>query len=47
MTRIVADTTSGIAPDMARQSAIPLIPQIINFGARIYRREWTSTRPGS
>ena len=37
MTRIVADTTSGIAPDMARQLGIPLIPQIINFGAESYR----------
>ena len=37
MTRIVADTTSGIPPDMASELGIPLIPQIINFGENSYR----------
>lgn len=37
MTRIVADTTSGIAPAMARKLDIPLIPQIINFGEDSFR----------
>ncbi len=37
MTRIVADTTSGIPPDMGRQLGIPLIPQIINFGDESFR----------
>ncbi len=37
MTRIVADTTCGLAPEMARQLGIPLIPQIINFGTESYR----------
>ena len=32
MTRIVADTTCGLAPEVAAQLGIPLIPQIINFG---------------
>lgn len=37
MTRIVADTTCGLAPDMARQLGIPLVPQIINFGTESFR----------
>ena len=31
MTRIVADTTCGLDPDVARQLGIPMISQIINF----------------
>ncbi len=37
MTRIVADTTCGLAPDLARRLGIPLIPQIINFGGQSFR----------
>ena len=37
MTRIVADTTCGLGPDVARQLGIPLISQIINFGAESFR----------
>jgi DegV family protein with EDD domain len=37
MTRVVADTTCGLAPEMARRLGIPLIPQIINFGEQSYR----------
>jgi DegV family protein with EDD domain len=37
MTRIVADTTCGMAPQMARELGIPLIPQIINFGEESFR----------
>lgn len=37
MTRIVADTTSGLTPDMAQRLGIPLIPQIINFGNQSFR----------
>jgi DegV family protein with EDD domain len=37
MTRIVADTTCGIAPELCRELDIPLIPQIINFGDESYR----------
>ena len=37
MTRIVADTTCGLAPEMAQKLGIPLIPQIINFGEESYR----------
>jgi DegV family protein with EDD domain len=37
MTRIVADTTSGIDPDLAQELGIPLIPQIINFGDESFR----------
>jgi len=37
MTRIVADTTSGLAPELARRLGIPLIPQIISFGEESFR----------
>lgn len=37
MTRIVADTTCGLPPELARQLGIPLVPQIINFGAESFR----------
>ena len=37
MTRIVADTTCGLDPDVARQLGIPLISQIITFGAESFR----------
>jgi DegV family protein with EDD domain len=37
MTRIVADTTCGLAPEMAQELGIPLIPQIINFGEESFR----------
>jgi DegV family protein with EDD domain len=37
MTRIVADTTSGLTPATARRLGIPLIPQIINFGEESFR----------
>lgn len=37
MTRIVADTTSGLSPDLCRQLGIPLIPQVINFGKESFR----------
>ena len=37
MTRIVADTLCGIAPAMAQDLGIPMIPQIINFGEESYR----------
>lgn len=32
MVRIIADTTSAIRPEVARELGIPIIPQIINFG---------------
>lgn len=32
MVRIIADTTSGLPPEIARKYNIPVIPQIINFG---------------
>ena len=37
MTRIVADTTSGLSGDMARRLGIPLVPQIIHFGEESFR----------
>jgi fatty acid-binding protein DegV len=37
MTRIIADTTCGLDPAAARQLGIPLISQIINFGAESFR----------
>lgn len=37
MIRIVADTTSGLTPDVAQRLGIPLIPQIINFGDQSFR----------
>lgn len=39
MTRIVADTTSGLAPDLAERLGIPLIPQVINFGEASFRED--------
>lgn len=32
MVRIITDTTSCVSPEFARRHAIPVIPQIINFG---------------
>jgi fatty acid-binding protein DegV len=32
MVRIIADTTSCLHPSVARRYAIPVIPQVINFG---------------
>jgi DegV family protein with EDD domain len=37
MTRIVADTTCGLDMDVTRQLGIPMISQIINFGAESFR----------
>ena len=37
MTRIVADTTSGLSGDMAQRLGIPLVPQIIHFGEESFR----------
>jgi fatty acid-binding protein DegV len=37
MTRIVADTTCGLAPEVAQRMGIPLIPQIIHFGEESFR----------
>lgn len=37
MTRIVADTLCGLSKEEAATLGIPLIPQIINFGADSYR----------
>jgi DegV family protein with EDD domain len=37
MTRIVADTTCGLAPEIALSLGIPLIPQIIHFGDDSFR----------
>lgn len=37
MVHIVTDTTSGLAPDVAAQYDIPVIPQIIHFGDDSYR----------
>ena len=37
MTRIVADTTSGLSSDMAQRLGIPLVPQIIHFGEESFR----------
>lgn len=36
MVKIITDTTSGIAPDYAKQHGIPVIPQIINIGNQSY-----------
>lgn len=46
MTRIVADTTSGLAPELCRQLGIPLIPQIINFGTESFREGVDIDHPG-
>jgi DegV family protein with EDD domain len=32
MTKIITDTTSGLLPEVSKRYAIPVIPQIINFG---------------
>jgi DegV family protein with EDD domain len=37
MTRIVADTTCGLAPAVAQRLGIPLIPQVITFGGDSFR----------
>jgi DegV family protein with EDD domain len=37
MTRIVADTTCGLAPEVTRRLGIALIPQIIHFGEDSFR----------
>lgn len=37
MTRVVADTTCGLPPELYRRLNIPMIPQVINFGAESYR----------
>jgi DegV family protein with EDD domain len=37
MTRIVADTTCGLAPQVTQRFQIPLIPQIIHFGDDSFR----------
>lgn len=37
MTRIVADTTCGLAPEMMRRLGIPMISQIIHFGEQSLR----------
>lgn len=37
MTRIVTDTTSGLAFETTRRLGIPMISQIINFGEESYR----------
>lgn len=37
MTRVVADTTSGLTFEDCRRLGIPLIPQIINFGTQSFR----------
>jgi len=37
MTKIIADTTSGLPLDMAAQLGIPVIPQIVIFGEQSFR----------
>jgi DegV family protein with EDD domain len=37
MTRIVADTTCGLTPEVTRRLQIPLIPQVIHFGEDSFR----------
>ncbi len=37
MTRVVADTTCGLPPEIYRQFNIPMIPQVINFGGESFR----------
>ena len=37
MTRVVADTTCGLPPDIYRRLNIPMIPQVINFGEESFR----------
>ena len=36
MTRIITDTTSCLTPEIAQRYAIPVIPQVINFGTDSY-----------
>lgn len=36
MVQIVADTTSGLPPEVAKKYNIPVIPQVINFGTDSY-----------
>jgi DegV family protein with EDD domain len=37
MTRVVADTTCGLPPEVVGRLNIPMIPQVINFGAESFR----------
>lgn len=37
MTRVVADTTCGLPPEIYRRLGIPMIPQVINFGNESFR----------
>lgn len=37
MTRVVADTTCGLPPEIYRRLDIPMIPQVINFGDESFR----------
>jgi DegV family protein with EDD domain len=37
MTRVVADTTCGLPPEVYRRLDIPMIPQVINFGEESFR----------
>jgi DegV family protein with EDD domain len=37
MTKIVADTTSGLPLDLAAQLGIPMIPQLVIFGEQTFR----------
>ncbi len=37
MTRVVADTTCGLPPEIYRRLDIPMIPQVINFGEESFR----------
>lgn len=37
MTRIIADTTCGLAPELVRRLGIPMIAQVINFGEESFR----------
>jgi fatty acid kinase fatty acid binding subunit len=37
MTRVVADTTCGLAPEVTQRLGIPIIPQIIHFGEDSFR----------
>jgi DegV family protein with EDD domain len=36
MVKIIADTTSGLSPDFAKQHGVTVIPQIINIGEHSY-----------
>ena len=37
MTRVVADTTCGLPPEIYQRLDIPMIPQVINFGEESFR----------